>query len=160
MEETDVDAILESFKRPCCKMISATLMGALIGSGVNQQDANKRMESILPLLGKHSKELSSPLNSMFSVNLIVWCMPENIRSGFFADDDLSLNGLVKVVQDGANEWHRVCSDKGISEKTIVPLFFALKEILAELFDKKINKKSMASQFIKLQDNLIESFDWE
>lgn len=159
MSDESAEAIVEVFKMPRCKMISATLMAPLVGEKMDQAKANEKMESIRPLLGKFSTELLPPLNHMFSVNLVVWAMPDKIRSGFFIGDDLSLNGLVKIITDGANEWHRTCRENNLDGKSIRPLFAALKEIIEELFDHDIKKKSWPAQFMKLQDDFLESFDY-
>ena len=159
MIDISAEAVIETFKKPRCKMISAVLMGALIGEGIGHAAATKQMESIRPLLGKFSTELSEPLSKMFAVNLLVWAMPEEARGGFFAGDDLSLNGLAKMVGDGANDWRKLCREENIAPKTIRPLFAALKEILDELFDHRIKKKSWPQQFKDLLDDFMESFEF-
>ncbi len=159
MEEKLIEKTISAMNKPSVKMISATLMGVLLAAELGQEASNKKIESILPLLRKYSNELPNPLNTVFSVNLLVWSMPDNIRSGFFNESDLSFEGLIKTIQDGANEWHTICREKGMDGKSIQPLFSALKEIIEAMLGEDINEETMAHDILMLQDSFMESFDY-
>lgn len=157
MEDKDVDNLIAAMKSNSCKMVSATLMAALVGAGLAQNEANKKMEAILPELGKYSTSLSGLPATVFSVNFLVWSLPDTIRSGFFRSEDLTWPGLVGAIQSGAEEWQEICKNQNVPLSEIAPLFTAMKVLLNKLFESQGQQPEVVGKLIAIQDHFLKTF---
>lgn len=158
MKDVDVENLIKAMNSNACKMVSATLMAALVGSDLPQEESNKKMESLLPKMAAYSTSLSGHPKTVFSVNFLVWSFPDNIRSGFFKNEDLTWAGLVGVIQAGMNEWLEISKNKNIPLSEIAPLFVALKELLLNLFEGEDSQRPVVTKLVAIQDHYIQYFN--
>lgn len=158
MDEQTVEKLIDAMKRPTCKMVSLLMMSALASTGIEQKELNDKIESIGPFLGKLSNESEQPFGAIFSTNMIVWALPEDIRSGFFAGDDLSLEGMMEIAQTGINDWHEVVRNGNVEVEDVQNFFRGIKELLIELVGDLAHENAFVTQIISVQDRVIESFE--